>query len=90
MDVEGNETVDLNPLECTPISIPREHFPSDTVFAQLACGDSTTFALTDVGEVWGWGIFRVGFWSLPLISETKLTISQSNDGSLGCSKDVKI
>lgn len=25
-----------------------------------------------------------------MISETKLTISQSNDGSLGCSKDFKI
>ncbi|MCJ1347279.1 hypothetical protein MMC31_005501, partial [Peltigera leucophlebia] len=58
MDVDDDETVDLNPLECTPMPVPRENFPSDTVFTQLACGDSTTFAVTDVGEVWGWGTFR--------------------------------
>lgn len=40
MDMDDNETVDLNPLECTPMPIPREHFPSDTVFTQLACGDT--------------------------------------------------
>lgn len=60
MDVDDDATVDLNPLECTPMPIPREHFPSNTVFTQLACGDSTTFAVTDDGEVWGWGTFRVG------------------------------
>lgn len=60
MDEDDDETVDLNPLECTPMPIPRDHFPSGTVFTQLACGDSTTFALTDDGEVWGWGTFRVG------------------------------
>lgn len=59
MDVDDDDTVDLNPLECTPMQIPRERFPSDTVFTQLACGDSTTFALTDDGEVWGWGTIRV-------------------------------
>ena len=90
MDVNDDEAADLNPLECTPTPIPREHFPTDTVFTQLACGDSTTFAVTDVGEVWGWGTFRVGFPSLPSISKTKLTISQSNVGILGFSKDVKI
>lgn len=26
MDVDDNETVDLNSLECTPMPIPREHF----------------------------------------------------------------
>lgn len=70
--------------------IPREHFPSDTVFTQLTCGDRTTFAETDIDELWGWRTFRVGLWSLPLISETKPTIFQSNDGILGFSKDVKI
>ena len=65
MDVDNDVTVDLNPLECTPMPIPSEHFPSDTVFTQLACGDGTTFALTDDGEVWGWGTFRVGLSPLP-------------------------
>lgn len=31
MDVDDDETVELNPLECTPVPISREHFPSDTV-----------------------------------------------------------
>ena len=65
MDMDDGETVGLNPLECTPMPIPREHFPSGTVFTQLACGDGTTFALTDDGEVWGWGTFRVGLYPLP-------------------------
>lgn len=90
MDVDGNDTVDLNPLECIPMPIPREHFPADTIFTQLACGDGTTFALTDDGEVWGWGTFRVGLWLFQRISEITLTIPQSNDGILGFSKDVKI
>lgn len=90
MDVDEDETVDLNPLECTPMPIPKECLPSDVVFTQLACGDSTTFALTDDGEVWGWGTFRVILSSLQRISETKLTISQSNEGILGFSKDIKI
>lgn len=90
MDVDDDDTVDLNPLECTPMPISREHFPSNTVFTQLACGDSTTFALTDDGEVWGWGTFRVGISPLSSISETKLTTPQNNDGILGFSKNVKI
>ncbi len=58
---DEDDTVDLNPKESTPMPIPRESFPSDVVFTQLACGDSTTFALTDDGDVWGWGTFRVSF-----------------------------
>lgn len=34
MDVDDDETVELNPLECTPVPISREHFPSDTVSLQ--------------------------------------------------------
>lgn len=64
-DIDEDETVDLNPIECAPMPIPTEHFPQDTIFTHLACGDSTTFALTDNGEVWGWGTFRVSLSSLP-------------------------
>ena len=49
----------LNPLEATPAEVPQDSFPVGTVFVQLAAGDSTTFALTDEGDVWGWGTFRV-------------------------------
>ena len=60
MGVDYDEAVNLNPLESTPMPIPSQHFPSNIVLTQLACGDNTTFALTDDGEVWGWGTFRVG------------------------------
>lgn len=52
-------TVGLNPRECVPIAIPHESFPPNTIFIQLACADSATFALTDDGDVYGWGTFRV-------------------------------
>lgn len=60
-DDEDQDTNGLNPRECTPMAIPREIFPPGVVFVQLACGDSNTFALTDDGDVYGWGTFRVGF-----------------------------
>ncbi|KAI0547220.1 regulator of chromosome condensation 1/beta-lactamase-inhibitor protein II [Xylaria curta] len=53
---DGDE--ELNPLESTPTEIPAEHFPSGTRFAQVAAGDSCSFALTDTGLVYGWGTFR--------------------------------
>lgn len=49
----------LNPRESTPTAISSDLFPEDTVFVQVAAGDSTTFAVTDDGHVWGWGTFRV-------------------------------
>lgn len=64
IEIDDDDTFNLNTLESTPIPIPSETFPSDIVFTNLACGDSTTFVLTDVGDVWGWGTFRVSFSSL--------------------------
>lgn len=50
----------LNPHESTPAAIASSCFtPEDTKFVQVAAGDSTSFALTDDGQVWGWGTFRV-------------------------------
>ncbi|KAI9654827.1 MAG: hypothetical protein M1821_005821 [Bathelium mastoideum] len=49
---------DMNPLESTPAPISEEHFPENTVFTQVAAGDSISFALTDDGRVYGWGTFR--------------------------------
>ncbi|MCJ1469464.1 hypothetical protein MMC07_008097 [Pseudocyphellaria aurata] len=62
-DIDGSDDDDqdsngLNPRESTPTAISRESFPPGVVFVQLACGDSNTFALTDDGDVYGWGTFR--------------------------------
>lgn len=61
-DSDDGSDAGLNPHESTPAAIPSDKFPEDTVFVQVAAGDSTTFALTDDGQVWGWGTFRVCFW----------------------------
>ncbi|KAF2153234.1 RCC1/BLIP-II [Myriangium duriaei CBS 260.36] len=55
---DSDDDAGLNPRESTPTAIPSDKFPEDTVFVQVAAGDSTTFALTDDGQVWGWGTFR--------------------------------
>jgi regulator of chromosome condensation len=54
-----DDEVALNPQECNPGAISPDHFPEGTKFAALACGDSSTFVLTDTGLVYGWGTFRV-------------------------------
>ncbi|KAI9802923.1 MAG: hypothetical protein M1825_002154 [Sarcosagium campestre] len=48
----------LNPKESMATAVSDEYFPEGTKFVQLACGDSTTFAVTEDGSVYGWGIFR--------------------------------
>lgn len=58
-DSDGEDT-GLSPYESNPIAIQADKFPPDTVFTQLAAGDNSTFALTDDGHVYGWGIFRNG------------------------------
>ncbi|KAK4991200.1 hypothetical protein LTR50_001958 [Elasticomyces elasticus] len=70
----------LNPKESTPTAIPSDAFPTGTVFTQLAAGDSTSFALTDDGHVYGWGTFRsnegiFGFAKGSLVQYTPLLIS---------------
>ena len=58
-DSDAGSDSGLNPKESTPTAIPSDSFPEGTVFVELAAGDSTTFALTDDGLVYGWGTFRV-------------------------------
>jgi len=62
-DQESEESDDedsgLNPFESTPTAIPSDHFPEGTIFTSVSAGDSSTFAVTDEGRVWGWGTFRV-------------------------------
>ncbi|KAB8360842.1 hypothetical protein FH972_024576 [Carpinus fangiana] len=54
-DDEGGK---LNPKEATPTPIDSSAIPANTVFTQLAASDNASFALTDDGLVYGWGIFR--------------------------------
>ena len=56
-DSQIDET--MNPREAVPTPVPEDSFPPGTVFVELAAGDSSTFALTDEGLVYGWGTFRV-------------------------------
>ena len=53
-----DETGGLNDLEATPTAISAEYFPEDTVFVDVAAGDSCSFALTTEGAIYGWGTFR--------------------------------
>ncbi|KAL2796525.1 regulator of chromosome condensation 1/beta-lactamase-inhibitor protein II [Aspergillus keveii] len=57
-DSDSDDGPDLNPYEATPTAIPSEIFPEGTVFVEVAAGDSSSFALTDEGQVYGWGTFR--------------------------------
>lgn len=54
-----DEDSGLNPFESTPTAISSNQFPDGTIFTSVSAGDSSTFAVTDEGKVWGWGTFRV-------------------------------
>ena len=58
-DSDSEDEPELNPKEATPAKIPTIQFPSGTTFVQVTAGDSTTFALTSEGNVYGCGTFRV-------------------------------
>ncbi|KAL9094265.1 MAG: hypothetical protein Q9165_003405 [Trypethelium subeluteriae] len=57
-DADDASDAGMNPLESTPAAISKNHFPQNTVFTQVAAGDSSSFAVTDDGHVYGWGTFR--------------------------------
>ena len=58
-DDDDNEDSGLNPKESTPTAIPGKIFPAGIKFVQVAASDSASFALTEDGQVYGWGTFRV-------------------------------
>ncbi|KAI5291220.1 hypothetical protein KEM54_005814 [Ascosphaera aggregata] len=55
---DSDDEPNLNPKEATPTVIPDGFLPEGTKVVQVAAGDCATFALTDTGLVYGWGIFR--------------------------------
>ncbi|PKX99900.1 RCC1/BLIP-II protein [Aspergillus campestris IBT 28561] len=65
-DIDDNKTdadsdsddLALNPYESTPTAIPSQVFPAGVAFVEVAAADSSSFALTDEGQVYGWGTFR--------------------------------
>ena len=56
-DSEGDG--ELNPHESTPGAVDFSDLGDTPNFTQVACTDSATFALTEAGDVYGWGTFRV-------------------------------
>ncbi|PLN81184.1 RCC1/BLIP-II [Aspergillus taichungensis] len=65
----------LNPYESTPTAIPSETFPEDVVFVEVAAADSSSFALTDEGQVYGWGTFRSNDGILGFDAENKVQLT---------------
>ncbi|KAJ6442177.1 regulator of chromosome condensation [Purpureocillium lavendulum] len=57
-DESGSDDAELNPHESTPKEVSSETIPDGTRFVDVAAGDSCSFALTDMGFVYGWGTFR--------------------------------
>ncbi|EFX05965.1 ran exchange factor prp20 [Grosmannia clavigera kw1407] len=55
---DSDDEAMLNPRESTPTAVSAEAFPPGTTFVQVAAGDSSSFALTSTGAVYGWGTFR--------------------------------
>lgn len=97
-DIDDNKSEDsddedddngLNPHESIPAAIPADSFSEGTKFVQVTAGDSTSFALTDDGQVWGWGTFRVGQDKChpPQRRTNRL---QSNEGIFGFTADILV
>ncbi|KAK5957031.1 hypothetical protein OHC33_001400 [Knufia fluminis] len=57
-DSDSDAGSGLNPKESTPGEVDLSGIPEDTVWTQVACTDSATFALTNDGLVYGCGTFR--------------------------------
>lgn len=74
MDAASDDSDDddsgLNPKESTPTAVPASSFPEGTAIVKLAAGDNITLALTDDGQVYGWGTFRVSALLMTLPSHT--------------------
>jgi regulator of chromosome condensation len=56
-DDDDDDDEQLNPRESVPGLV--EGFPEGTKITKVACGDSITVAVTNQGQVYAWGTFRV-------------------------------
>jgi alpha-tubulin suppressor-like RCC1 family protein len=66
---DDDEDSGLNPKESTPTAIPAHSFLAGVKFVQVAASDNASFALTEDGQVYGWGTFRVSEYELLSISD---------------------
>ncbi|KAI5846040.1 regulator of chromosome condensation 1/beta-lactamase-inhibitor protein II, partial [Tricharina praecox] len=55
IDSDDEDEVPLNEDESTPKMV---EFPEGTVITRIAAGDSLSLAVTNTGQVYGWGTFR--------------------------------
>lgn len=51
----------MNVLEAIPDVVPEMSFDGDPTWTQVVATASACFALTDQGDVWGWGCFQVSY-----------------------------
>jgi len=80
-DSDSDAGSGLNPKESTPGEVDLSGVPEDTVWTQVACTDSATFALTNDGLVYGCGTFRsnegvFGFSPTSYIQDTLVLIPE--------------
>lgn len=56
---DDEDDTGMNPKESTPAEIDTSEIPENTKWVQVVASDSATFALTQTGQIYGWGTFRV-------------------------------
>jgi regulator of chromosome condensation len=59
VDVKGDTHKRLNVREGTPGEVKTSSLPKGIVFTQVVAGNNVSFAITDDGQVYGWGSFQV-------------------------------
>lgn len=65
-DDDDDDDAGLDPQESTPAEVDFSSLDQKPNFVQVAATNSASFALTDGGDVYGWGTFRVWYWPLEL------------------------
>lgn len=88
-DDDESESAALNELEATPAPIPSDAFPEGTKIVQVSAGDSSSWALTDDGLVYGWGQFRVSHVTNNILPEIAILTNcgQDSNGIFGFMKN---
>ena len=83
-DDDDDDDTGLNPNESTPGEVDVSGVPEGTKWAQIVASDSATFALTETGEVYGWGTFRASLTptAFPLVQVLTLPSEQRGNPRL--------